>query len=278
MATLWITATPIGNLGDLSARAAKIIANAGLIVAEDTRSAKVILAHLSASAKVVSFHAHSSSEQIARIFDASEIELDIVYLTDAGTPNISDPGRGLCAYAFINGFDIRPLPGPSAITAALSVCPFAGRGFTFLGFLPRKGTARQAELLQIRDSQLVTGVFEAPSRFGETIDEFAEVLESERKIFVAREMTKIHEQYVVFDLASWRDIRATIPELGEFTIIIDRAPSKPEPTITASQLAKAMIDSGITGRSGLNFLKSLPTEILQSIRNLIYNKERADDK
>lgn len=278
MATLWIIATPIGNLGDLSYRAEQVIKKAALVIAEDTRAAKIILQHINTQAKLEAFHSHSAKNTLAKIFDSLEEGQDIVYLTDAGTPNISDPGRELCAYAFANHYDIKPIPGPSAITAALSVCPFTERGFVFLGFLPRKGTKRQKDLQFIKDSQLLTVVFEAPNRFVETINELVITLEPERQIMVAREMTKLYEQYLVFKLQDWDIIKPQIPELGEFTIIIDHSPHEPEPSITASQLAYAMQKAGITGRSGLNFLKHLPKEILQTIRNQIYNKKNEYDE
>lgn len=277
MGILWIAATPIGNLGDITSRALQHLSSASIIVAEDTRMAKILLTHININAKIISFHNYSSTNSLPKLFENPKDDIDIVYITDAGTPNVSDPGRELCAYAIANGFKVLPLPGPSAITAALSICPFADRGFVFLGFLPRKGIDRHNELQTILTSRLLSVIFESPNRAHGTIDELAKILEPTRRIFVAREMTKIHEQYTLFTIDEWLSNKPEILDRGEFTIIIDHSSAEPEPLITADQLASAMVKSGITGRNGLNFLKHFPPEILHSIRKRIYNKDTEND-
>lgn len=247
MGTLFIVATPIGNLEDLSPRAARILREVSLIAAEDTRVTRKILNHINASTRTVSYHEHSSPRSAARILDALDAG-DVALVTDAGSPVISDPGAGLIKQASAAGHQIVTVPGPSAVTAALSVSGFAADSFTFIGFLPRNKAAREAALQAARDRSETTICFEAPHRIRKTLEQMAETL-PDRQISVSRELSKLYEE--TYRGTAGGALDHFEEPRGEFAIVIlgaetpDTGPSDAEIAEVVAQLRSG----GLAGRS-----------------------------
>jgi len=192
--TLYVVSTPIGNLGDITRRAVEVLRAAACVVAEDTRRTRALLSHLEIAHKELRvLNAHGSAEAIEQLVARLEQGEDIAYVTDAGTPAVSDPGRALVARAAARGVPARVVPGPSAVTAAVALSGLVEGPFLFLGFLPRRGSARSEYLERMRQSPEPVVLFEAPPRMAETLGDLAQLM-PERRVFVGRELTKLHEE------------------------------------------------------------------------------------
>jgi 16S rRNA (cytidine1402-2'-O)-methyltransferase len=191
---LYVVSTPIGNLGDITRRAVEVLQTSDCVVAEDTRRTRALLSHLAIGHKDLrSLNAHGTEHAVSQIVDRLERGEKVAYVTDAGTPAISDPGRALVASAAARGIATRVVPGASAVTAAVALSGMVDGPFTFLGFLPRRGGERDALLERMRFSAEPVVLFEAPPRMAETLTELAERM-PERRAFVGRELTKLHEE------------------------------------------------------------------------------------
>lgn len=192
--SLFVVSTPIGNLGDITRRAVETLSAVALVVAEDTRRTRTLLSHLGiADRQLRSLHAHSSEDAVQHVVERLIEGDDVALVTDAGTPGVSDPGRALVAAAAGRGIEVRAVPGPSAVTAAVALSALVEGPFTFLGFLPRSGGARSSSLERIVASREPIVLFEAPQRIAHTLTELAEAIPS-RQAFVGRELTKLHEE------------------------------------------------------------------------------------
>ena len=190
--TLYIVGTPIGNLEDLTPRAARILSEVALVAAEDTRVTRRLLSHLGIRPKTTSFHQHNWREKLDSVL-AELAEGDVALVTDAGMPGISDPGSELVVAASNAGFKVEVVPGPSAVTAALALSGFAGDAFSFLGFLPRRKRDRQLSLRGSLASAVPLVIFEAPHRLRATLADMDAVF-GDRALAVCRELTKLHEE------------------------------------------------------------------------------------
>ncbi len=220
---LYIVATPIGNLEDISQRAARVLAQADLVAAEDTRHSKKLLQHLGISGKsLLSCHDHSQPGEINRLLQSLEQGQTIALVSDAGTPLISDPGFTLVDAARRRGIPVLPVPGASAITAALSVAGLATDRFAFEGFLPAKAGPRSSRLQELRLEQRSLVFFEAPHRIMDFLDAAISVFGGERRGFIARELTKKFEQHYCGNLEAIRDelARSNENRKGEFVIVM----------------------------------------------------------
>jgi len=229
--TLYIVATPIGNLEDITARARRVLAQADVIAAEDTRRTRGLLEHLGLDRPVESCHEHSERGKASRLVSRILEGRSVAYVTDAGAPTISDPGSLLVAEALAAGISVRPIPGPSAVTAALSVSGFRADQYLFAGYPPRKQSERARFFADIRDAQVPVVIFEAPHRVRECLCEAREVLGPEREAFVGREMTKHFEEYIRAPLGELCERFATQEPLGEFTLVF--GPSGEQKSATA---------------------------------------------
>ena len=199
---LYIVATPIGNLDDLTRRAEICLRQVGRVYAEDTRRTRTLLAHLGAVGKPLDrLDAHAREGELARAVAKLLEGEDAALVTDAGTPGVSDPGAALVAAAVAQGITVVPLPGPSAVLAAIAASGFGGSAFRFFGFLPRAGQARAEALASLIAERDIAVVFEASNRLQETLGELA-ARRPERPAVVARELTKLHEEFVRGTLAS----------------------------------------------------------------------------
>ncbi|MEC9013068.1 MAG: 16S rRNA (cytidine(1402)-2'-O)-methyltransferase [Chloroflexota bacterium] len=192
MSTLYIVGTPIGNLEDLTLRAARVLSEVSLVAAEDTRVTRRLLSHLDIHPRITSFHQPNWQGKLERVL-AELADGDVALVTDAGMPGISDPGSELVNAAAQLGFKVEVVPGPSAVTAALALSGFPGDGFLFLGFLPRRRKDRQVALQHASDSIVPLVVFESPHRLRATLADLGKIL-GDRQLAVCREMTKIHEE------------------------------------------------------------------------------------
>lgn len=223
--TLFVVATPIGNLADLTLRAVATLKQCDRVVAEDTRRARALLAHLAVEGKRVErLDAHASARDVARVVQRLESGERVALLTDAGTPTVSDPGEALVEAAIEAGVRVEAVPGASAVLVALAASGLAGDGhFRFVGFLPRDGKERREAIALVSATPESVVLFESPSRVGATLRDLADATPS-RRVCVARELTKVHEQHVrgtIEEIA--RDDREWI---GEVAIVL--GPHAPE--------------------------------------------------
>ncbi len=222
--TLYVTATPIGNLQDISQRTIAVLSSAAMIAAEDTRRTRTLLTHLGISARLISCREHNESATASKIVDVLEAGEDVALVTDAGTPALSDPGRRVVQVVRRHGFGIVPVPGPSAITAALSVSGMPADRFHFEGFLPAKKGLRCKRLdeLSLLDCTLI--FFEAPHRLVSTLGDMLCHL-GDRETFMARELTKLHETLVVSKISSLLEQVSRSGVKGEITLVVEGAES-----------------------------------------------------
>jgi 16S rRNA (cytidine1402-2'-O)-methyltransferase len=199
MATLYVVSTPIGNLEDITLRALRVLKEVDLILCEDTRVTKKLLSRYDIKTPVLSYHEHSVTSKINTIAERIEAGKHLALVTDAGTPSISDPGSFLLTElrARFSDMDLSivSVPGPSALTAALSLSSFSGSDFLFLGFLPHK-KGRETLFREIAASERVTVFYESPHRLQKTLASLKQHLASDRQLMVARELTKMHEQTI----------------------------------------------------------------------------------
>ena len=216
MPTLYIVGTPIGNLEDLTPRAARILAEVSLVAAEDTRVTRRLLSHLGIRPRTTSFHQHNWREKMGGVL-AELAEGDVALVTDAGMPGISDPGSELVVAAAEAGFNVEVVPGPSAVTAALALSGFSGDAFLFLGFLPRRKKDRLAALREASMSAVPLVLFEAPHRLRATLADLDTVFGG-RQLAVCRELTKLHEE--VFRGAAAQALEHFASPRGEVVLVV----------------------------------------------------------
>lgn len=217
---LSIVATPIGCLEDITLRGIRVLREAELILAEDTRHTRTLCAKHEIDTPLRSFHAHSSAEKLGAVVDALRNGAHYALVSDAGTPLVSDPGAQLVSIAAKAGVAIEPIPGPSAVLAALCVAGLPVRRFTFEGFLARGGKERREALERIRDSRAAVVFFESPHRIHATLRELETELGDDREVAVCRELTKLHEETLRGTLPNVRAALSNPPK-GEITVVIE---------------------------------------------------------
>ncbi len=220
MSTLFVIGTPIGNLEDTTARAVRILGEVGAIAAEDTRITARLLARHGIRKPLISYRAPVERRGLPRVLAALD-EHDVALVSDAGTPSVSDPGQALVEAAWAAGHTVVPIPGPSAVTAALSVAGYGGPGFTFLGYLPRKPGEIRRLLATLADDPRPAVAFDSPYRVLKSLALIAEVL-PERHLTVGRELTKLHEEVL---RGTAGEVMAALGDRarGEFTLVISGA-------------------------------------------------------
>jgi 16S rRNA (cytidine1402-2'-O)-methyltransferase len=233
---LYIVATPIGNLKDITFRAVETLQSVRVIACEDTRTSGVLLQHYGIKTPTLSFHEHNSASMIEKLIARLEAGESIALISDAGTPLISDPGEGLVKAVWDAGYKVIPIPGASATMAALSGAGVATDGFHFAGFLPTKKNERDAKIAFLRALPVTIALFEAPHRIVETLEALSETM-SERQAVVARELTKTFETFHRGTVASLAKEMAAKPPKGEIVLLIE--PAAKEGAVTDA----AMIDT-----------------------------------
>ncbi len=221
---LHIVATPIGNLEDITLRALRVLKEADLIACEDTRHTRKLLAHYQIATPTISYHEHNERERSTHLIEKLEAGLNIALVSDAGTPLISDPGFRIVRAAIDRGIPVVPIPGPSALIAAVSVSGLPTSEFAFFGFLPARRASRRARLKELADIKSTLVFYEAPHRIKETIADASAVL-GNREAVIARELTKMHETIVRGSLS-----QLGLPEesaRGEIVLLIGPPPQGP---------------------------------------------------
>jgi 16S rRNA (cytidine1402-2'-O)-methyltransferase len=218
--TLYLVATPIGNLGDVSARALDTLRQVSFIVCEDTRHSRGLLGHFGLSGELLSLPAFAEGQRAGRILERLEAGEDCALVTDAGSPAISDPGERLVAEALERGVKVVPVPGPAALVAALSASGLPTGRFHFLGFLPRKGPERHAMMEEVAPLSATLVLYESPRRLGETLADLQEAL-GDRRACVARELTKLHEEFVRGPLSELTARYAQEEPRGEVVLVVE---------------------------------------------------------
>ena len=250
MATLYVVATPIGNLEDVSYRVVRVLSQVTLIAAEDTRVARKLLSRYGIRNRLLSYNDHNQRTRIPQILEALA-RGDVALVSDAGTPALSDPGRELVRAVVAQGYRASPIPGPSAVTAALAVSGLPGEGVLFLGFLPRRRRERGELLSRLAQEPSTLVLFEAPHRLRETLPHLLEAL-GDREVAVCREMTKLYEE--VFHGKLSQAMHHFQEPLGEFTLVVAGAPSRPASTWdleTARQRLDLLRAEGVSRRAAV---------------------------
>jgi len=216
---LYLVATPIGNLEDITLRALRVLKEADLIACEDTRQTQKLLQHYAIHKELVSYHAHNELTRAPELVIQLEEGAQVALVSDAGTPVVSDPGHRLVAQCLRHHIPVVPVPGPSAFVAALAASGLPTEEFLFVGFLPSRAGARRKKLEALKSEPRALVLYEAPHRLAETLSDAAEILGSRHGV-VARELTKIHEEFLRGSLAELRDAARQRAPRGEITLLI----------------------------------------------------------
>ncbi len=227
--TLYVVATPIGNLDDITMRAANVLRGVEIVAAEDTRRSRVLLAHIGATpARLVSLAAHNEPVSTGKLLDRLGAGHDVAVISDAGTPLLSDPGFELVRAARAAGIAIVPIPGASALTAALSVCPLPVGRFHFEGFLPAKASQRRRRLASLANLPTACVFFEAARRLADMLDDVRAIV-GERDVFIAKEITKLHERFEAGTVSAMRQLVETDASFaqGEYVVVVAPQASAP---------------------------------------------------
>ena len=250
---LFLVPTPIGNLEDITLRAKRILQEADYIAAEDTRTSGILLEKIGVHNHMLSFHKYNSKERAPELIKLMKDGAVIAEISDAGMPVISDPGYILVQECIKNNIPVVPLPGASAFTTALIASGFDAQPFTYYGFLPRKKSEQQLFFVQMKKARATSIFYEAPHRLIKTLNNMSEVLDSERKIVVARELTKIHEEFIRGTISEVTDYFKQNAPRGEFVVLISPNVAQ-ETQLSWAELIKSvnrLVDKGESKKSAI---------------------------
>jgi 16S rRNA (cytidine1402-2'-O)-methyltransferase len=266
---LYVVATPIGNLDDITLRALKVLAAVDFVAAEDTRVTARLLDHHGIRTRLISAREHNELKAAAAIVRALEAGQSAALVSDAGTPGVSDPGAQIVAAVREAGLRVVPVPGANAAVAAMSVAGLADEGFVFRGFLPPKAAARRKALESLGGEPRALVFYEAPHRILEAVDDLAEVLGGTRRILVARELTKLFESLHALPLGeagAWLRADAN-RQRGEFVLVVEGAPAS---TAAADEADIERVLGPLLAALPLAQAVKLACEITGSRRNAVY--------
>lgn len=271
--TLFIVATPIGNLEDLSPRARQTLADVDLIAAEDTRHTGRLLSHFGVKTRLLALHDHNEADRAAVVIAELESGKSVALVSDAGTPLISDPGYRLVQAAHDAGITVSPIPGPSALAAALSVAGLPTDRFCFEGFLPAKKKARSDALSRLAAEPRTMVFYESVHRIDESLCDLAEIFGAERRVFLAREMTKLHEQFLSSTLGELaRDSAAgSFAHKGEIVLVVAGADNIASTDIDIDRLLlelKSVVSSKDAARIAASATGKKRNELYQRLLDL----------
>jgi len=252
MPTLYVVATPIGNLEDITLRAIRILSEVGLIAAEDTRKTRLLLNAYGIKTRLTSYHEHNKRAKLSYLLDCLQAK-DLALVSEAGMPGLSDPGYELIVAATQQGIQVTPVPGASAVVTALVVSALPANQFTYLGFLPRKNAERIRLLQSIAHEHRTIVAFESPHRLLSSLNDIAQVL-GNRRIAIVRELTKIHEE--VFRGSISEAVDHFQQPRGEFTLVIEGEKEAEKPVLTSDieQELCQLQNQGITAREAVKRL------------------------
>ena len=266
---LYVVATPLGNLGDITGRALEILRHADTVACEDTRHSRRLLEHYGIRAPLLALHEHNEEAAARRLVERLADGRSVALISDAGTPGISDPGAWAVARVREAGYRVVPVPGPNAAIAALSAAGLPDAHFLFYGFLPAKPAARRKEIEALRPLPYTLVFYEAPHRILESVADLATVLEQERTLVVARELTKVFE---AIEAVSLGDALAWLAgdanrRRGEFVLIVSGAPSAPPRHADADRILKLLL-----AQLPLSQAVRLAAEITGEHRSTLYQR------
>lgn len=246
---LFVVSTPIGNLSDVSRRARQVLGRVDLVLAEDTRRTRILMDHLDLSTPLRSLHAHNEASRIDEVLEMLGAGRSLALVSDSGTPLVSDPGERLVAAVTEAGWRVVPVPGPSALLAALVGSGFSTERFSFLGFPPRKGEERARILDEVAGSTRTTVLFESPERLLRLLEDLEGLCGPDRRVVVARELTKVHEEFRRGTIPEVSGYYEEHPPLGEIVVVVEGSPGREEPdevdAEAAELLARALLDQGM---------------------------------
>jgi len=263
---LYLVSTPIGNLGDMSHRAVEVLSSAALVIAEDTRHSRRLLDHYSIETPLSSYHEHNEAKETPRLVARLQRGDSIALISDAGTPLISDPGSRLVEAAVAAHLPVVPIPGPSAVMAALVGSGMSVDRFTFFGFLPRKGKERSETIADIFASRVTSVLFESPNRVGATLDALIEAGAGERAAVVARELTKQFEEFKRGSVAQLSSVYRDADPKGEVVLVIAGAEKH---VVTEHELDDAASELRAAGKAPRDVMDHL-VSALGAPRNVAY--------
>jgi 16S rRNA (cytidine1402-2'-O)-methyltransferase len=266
---LYVVATPIGNLGDITLRALEILKSVDVIAAEDTRHTAGLLSYFGITKKLIAVHEHNEHKSAQILLERLQAGESIALVTDAGTPGISDPGAIVVDVLHDAGVKVVPIPGASAVIAALSASGITDNGFSFIGFLPASGSQRRKALDSYKSLRHTLVFYEAPHRIVECIADMATVLGGERRITIARELTKTFEtihRCALSDAQAWIEGDAN-QQRGEFVLLVEAAPAKEEVAVSEDAENKLKI---LLAELPLKQAVKLASEITGAKKNDLY--------
>jgi 16S rRNA (cytidine1402-2'-O)-methyltransferase len=272
--TLYIVATPIGNLEDISYRAVRILREADVIACEDTRQTQVLLAHYGIPTPRISYHEHNERERAAELLERLRAGARVALVSDAGTPLVSDPGYRLVRAAVEAGIAVVPVPGASAVLCALAASGFGTGSFRFGGFLPAKAAQRRRALEELAAAGETVVLFESPHRILATLADLNAVLGA-RQIVLARELTKVHEEFLRGTAAEIRrELAARTSIRGEMTLVIEKGET---PAAEAGPAAEAVRELEAGGMSRMEAIKQVARERGLAKRDVYREVERGGE-
>jgi 16S rRNA (cytidine1402-2'-O)-methyltransferase len=274
--TLYLVATPIGNLADITHRALQVLHDVDLIACEDTRHTHKLLKHYNIDTRTISYHEHNEQQRSEQLIDMLKQGLNVAVVSDAGTPAISDPGFRIVRAAIEHGLTVIPVPGPSALLAALIAAGLPPDEFFFAGFLPSRTTARRSRLNELRSVPGTLIFYEAPHRLAETLQDSYELL-GEREAVVARELTKLHEEIRRGLLSKLAEHYQQEKVRGEIVVLIDR--NVIAEAMTSDVSIAALVDqlerAGMDHRTALKkAARELGLSRAEAYRKLIAERDR----
>lgn len=268
--TLFVVATPIGNLDDLSPRARRVLSEVDIVAAEDTRRTGRLLSHFGIEARQMPLHEHNENNLAEPLCAELESGLSVALVSDAGTPLLSDPGYRLVKIAHEKGIRVSPVPGPSAAVAALSAAGLPTNAASFEGFLPARQKARRDKLSLLRDEPRTMVFYEAVHRIAAAISDMASVFGASRRAFIGREMSKLHEQCIAATLGDLSAMLADgrIPARGEFVVVVEGGQgARSESRVNADRLLAELV-AVLPGRKAVDIVAS----VTGANRNELYRR------
>ena len=278
--TLYLVATPIGNLEDITERAIRVLGEVDVIACEDTRRTQTLLNHYDIKTKMLSYHEHNERERAAELGTLLQTGANIAIVSDAGTPGISDPGFRLVNDAIARGARVVPVPGPAAFVAALVASGLPTDEFFFGGFLPARSSQRRARLMKVRSLNSTLIFYEAPHRIARTLEDAREIL-GEREAAVARELTKLHEEIARGRLSQLAERFASENAArGEMVLVIDRTvigveTMEPDSQANIAALVAALESEGLDNRAALKRVaRELGLSRPEAYRRLVAAREQ----
>jgi 16S rRNA (cytidine1402-2'-O)-methyltransferase len=272
--TLYVVSTPIGNLEDMTFRAVRILGEVSVIACEDTRHSRVLLQHYGIDRPLISYHDHNEQERTGDLIAKLQGGSSVALISDAGTPLISDPGYRLVNRAIEEGIAVIPIPGPSAILAALAGSGLPTDSFHFGGFLAAKTSQRRKQLEAAKEIESTLVFYEAPHRILETLADIGEVL-GDRRVVLTRELTKVHEEFLRGTAAEVLETLRQRPAVkGEMTLLIGKAAAPPVSDVPVKDAVEALMRSGV---ARMDAMKAVARERGMSKREVYVAVESAEE-